>query len=205
MWLYLLPCTFHFVPAYAQLAQTHALCILSCSLLVIHIVLFLHAYAKFAHKFLTLFHWPRATCLSYSWLHTIWFYCSHTFHSFLSQNTLCFAFGSKDMITAFTCLPSYRYSSFTLREYLCCRHTYCQWPIIELAKAPPVDLPPFQSTSSVLPCTKGPFGMLLHSDKVGCLFMLPWLVPVVTASQWSISYPVQNEGFPPLDIMRLET
>ena len=68
-----------------------------------------------------------------SWFH-IWFYCSHTFHSFLSQITPCFSFGLKDMITAFTCLPSYRYSSFTLRAYLCWRHTYCQWPIIELAK-----------------------------------------------------------------------
>ena len=37
------------------------------------------------------------------------------------------------MITAFTYLPSYRHSSFTLRAYLCWRHTYCQWPIIELA------------------------------------------------------------------------
>ena len=55
------------------------------------------------------------------------------FYSFLSQITLCFLFGSKDMITAFTCLPSYRHSSFTLRAYHCWRHTYCQWPIIELA------------------------------------------------------------------------
>ena len=38
-----------------------------------------------------------------------------------------------DMITAFICLPSYRHSSFTLRAYLCWRHVYCQWPIIELA------------------------------------------------------------------------
>ena len=37
------------------------------------------------------------------------------------------------MITAFTCLPSYKHSSFTLWAYLCWRHTYCQWPIIELA------------------------------------------------------------------------
>ena len=29
---------------------------------------------------------------------------------------------------------SYRYNIFTLRAYLCWRHTYCQWPIIELAK-----------------------------------------------------------------------
>ena len=55
------------------------------------------------------------------------------FHSFLSQITLCFSFGSKDMITAFTCLPSHKHSSFTLRAYLCWRHIYCQWPIIELA------------------------------------------------------------------------
>ena len=39
-----------------------------------------------------------------------WFYCSHTFHSFLSQITLCFLFGSKDMIIAFTCLPSYSWT-----------------------------------------------------------------------------------------------
>ena len=37
------------------------------------------------------------------------------------------------MITAFTCLPSYRHSSFNLRAYLCWRHIYCQWPVIELA------------------------------------------------------------------------
>ena len=54
-------------------------------------------------------------------------------------------------------------------------------------KAPPVGLPPFQSMSSVSPCTKEPFGMLLHSDTVGCLFMLPRFVPVVTASPWSMS------------------
>ena len=53
---------------------------------------------------------------------------------FFSQTTLCFSFGLKDKITAFTCLPSYRYSSFTLWAYLCWRHTYCQWPIIELTK-----------------------------------------------------------------------
>ena len=35
------------------------------------------------------------------------------------------------MITAFTRLPSYRYSSFTLQAYLCWMHTYCQWPIIQ--------------------------------------------------------------------------
>ena len=64
-----------------------------------------------------------------SWFRPIWFYCSHTFHSFLLQITLCFLrgsflFGSKDLITAFTCLLSYRYRSFTLRAYLCWRHTY---------------------------------------------------------------------------------
>ena len=71
-----------------------------------------------------------------SWFHTIWFYCSHAFHNFPSQITLCFSFGSKDIITAFTCLPSYRYSSFTLRAYLLEAYlqSYCQWPIIELAK-----------------------------------------------------------------------
>ena len=42
-----------------------------------------------------------------SWFYTIWFYCCHTFHSFLTQITFCFSFGSKDMITAFTYLPSY--------------------------------------------------------------------------------------------------
>ena len=26
-----------------------------------------------------------------SWFHTIWFYCSYTFHRFLSQITLCFS------------------------------------------------------------------------------------------------------------------
>ena len=59
-----------------------------------------------------------------SWFHTIWFYCFHMFHRFLLQITFCFSFGSKGMITVFTCLPSYRYSSFTLRVYLCWRHTY---------------------------------------------------------------------------------
>ena len=68
------------------------------------------------------------------WFHSIWFHCSHTFHNFLLQSTLCYSFGSKDMITAFTCLSSYRYSSVTLQSYLCWGHTYCQWPLIELAK-----------------------------------------------------------------------
>ena len=30
-----------------------------------------------------------------SWFHTIWFYCSHTFHRFLSQITLCFRLDRK--------------------------------------------------------------------------------------------------------------
>ena len=38
--------------------------------------------------------------------------------------TLCISFGSKDMITAFTCLLSYGYSSFMLWAYICWRHTY---------------------------------------------------------------------------------
>ena len=50
-----------------------------------------------------------------------------------SRKLHCFSFGSKDMITAFTCLPPYRHSSFTLWAYLCWRHTYCQWAIIKLA------------------------------------------------------------------------
>ena len=69
----------------------------------------------------------------------------------------------------------------------------------------PVGLPLFKSMTSVLPCKKGLFRMHSHSDMVGCLFILPQHVPVVTASPWSTSYPVQSEGFPPLDIMRLET
>ena len=58
--------------------------------------------------------------------------------NFSCKFTLCFSFGSKDMITAFTCLPSYRHSSFTLWAYLCWRHIYCQWPIIKLAVSPPL-------------------------------------------------------------------
>ena len=81
---------------------------------------FVSACVKFAHEFLTLF--ERLVQLIFSfpiWFHTIWFYCSHAFQSFLSQSTLCF--WSKDSI-AFTGLPSYR--SFTLRAYLCWGHTY---------------------------------------------------------------------------------
>ena len=43
-----------------------------------------------------------------------------------SRKLHCFSFGSKDMITVFTCLRFYRYGSFTLRAYLCWRHSYCQ-------------------------------------------------------------------------------
>ena len=68
-----------------------------------------------------------------SWFHTIWFYWSHTFHSFLSQITLCFSFGWKDMITAFTSSVLQVQQLYTV-AYLCWRHTYCQWPIIQLAK-----------------------------------------------------------------------
>ena len=62
-----------------------------------------------------------------------WFYCSHTFHSFLSQNILCFSFGSKDMITAFTSSVLQVQQFYTagiplLEAYLL--------PIIELAKNP---------------------------------------------------------------------
>ena len=86
---------------------------------------FVSACTKFAHEFLP-DAFERVVQLIFSfpsWFHTIWFYCSHAFHSFLSQITLCFSFGSKDKITVFTCLQSYRYSSFTLRAYLCWRHT----------------------------------------------------------------------------------
>ena len=85
----------------------------------------LPGYAKFAHKFLTLFHRP--------WCNLSLAFLADFIALILSQITLCFSFGSKDMITAFTRLPSYRHSSFTLWAYLCWRHIYCQWPIIELA------------------------------------------------------------------------
>ena len=83
---------------------------------------FVSACVKFAHEFLTLFERLVQLIFSFpSWFHTIWFYCSHAFQSFLSQITLCF--WSKDSI-AFTGLPSYRYRNFTLRAYLCWGHTY---------------------------------------------------------------------------------
>ena len=62
------------------------------------------------------------------------FFARLRYYCFLSQITLCFSFGLKDKITVFTCFLSYKYSSFTLWAYLCWRHTYCQWPIIELTK-----------------------------------------------------------------------
>ena len=63
---------------------------------------FVPAHAKFAHEFLTLFTGLVQLIFSFflNWFHTIWFYCSHTFHSFLSQITLCFSSGSKGIITA---------------------------------------------------------------------------------------------------------
>lgn len=88
-----------------------------------HVHCFVFAYVKFAHEFLTLFERLVQLLFNFpSWFHTIWFYCSRAFRSFHSQITLCF--WSKDMIRAFTCLPSYRYSSFTLWAYLCWGHTY---------------------------------------------------------------------------------
>ena len=75
--------------------------------------------------------------LSLAFLADFWFYCCHAFHSFLSQITLCFSFGSKDMITAFTDMSSvlqvqlYTAGIPLLEAYL---QSYCQWPIIELAK-----------------------------------------------------------------------
>ena len=121
-----------------------ALCILSRSFLCSLLICFILSHACHVHSdlllpmqsLLTSF-WHSFTGLVQvifnfpSWFHTIWFYCSHTFHSFLSQITLWFSFGPKDMITAFTYFPSYRYSSFTLWAHLCWRHTYCQWPKIE--------------------------------------------------------------------------
>ena len=83
-------------------------------MLAMRIVLFLPM-PKLAHEFLTLFHRP---CGSYLQLSDstapIRFIVK-----FLSQITLCFSFGSKDKIRAFTCLPPNRYSSITLRAYLC--------------------------------------------------------------------------------------
>ena len=61
---------------------------------------FVPTYAKFAHEFPTLTTLVQLIFSFLSWFHTVWYisYC------FLSQITLCFSFGSKDMITAFTCL-----------------------------------------------------------------------------------------------------
>ena len=99
-----LPCAFSFVSAYAQFAQRfQTLLWLPCAFC------FVSAYASLLTGFWRSFTGLVQLIFSFpSWFHTIWFYCSHTFHNFLSQITLCFSFGSKDMITAFTCLPSYR-------------------------------------------------------------------------------------------------
>ena len=144
MWLYLLPCLCRVCSKVSDSLML-ALRILSCSFLrtvcskvsdscYVHSVLFLlmqssltSFWCSFTGLVQLIFSFP-------SWFHTIWLYCSHAFHSFLSQNIVGFSFGLKDMITAFTCLPLYRYSSCTLRPYLCWRHTYCQWPIFKLTK-----------------------------------------------------------------------
>ena len=58
-----------------------------------HVHCFVPACAKFTHEFQTLF--ERLVQLIFgfpSWFHTIWFYCSHAFHSFLSQFKLHSAF-----------------------------------------------------------------------------------------------------------------
>ena len=44
------------------------------------------------------------------------------------------AFNINSFVASKTVTINYRYSSFTLWAYLCWRHTYCQWPIIDLAK-----------------------------------------------------------------------
>ena len=94
-------------------------CLVTLSYLL-SVFCFVSTCVKFAHEFLTLFERLVQLIFSFpSWFHTIWFYCSHAFQSFLSQITLCF--WSKDSI-AFTGLPSYR--SFTLRAYLFWGHTY---------------------------------------------------------------------------------
>ena len=54
--------------------------------------------------------------------------------AFLADFTLSDSTAFIRFITEFTCLPSYRHSSFTLWAYLCWRNTYCQWPIMELAR-----------------------------------------------------------------------
>ena len=121
-----------FLPMYSLLKGfrlSHALCILSCSLLVMHI-LFCSCLCKVRARVSDALSW--ALC-NLSFLANFTLSDSTVlirFIAFANWNTLCFSFGSKDMITVFTCLPSYRYSSFTLRAYLCWRHTYCQWPIV---------------------------------------------------------------------------
>ena len=65
-----------------------------------------------------------------SWFHTIWFYSFHVFHSFLSQITLGFSFGSKDMIRnsilriyGYFWLIKFRISGMKpLSQFILCQH-----------------------------------------------------------------------------------
>ena len=90
-------------------------------------ILFCSCPCKFAHEFLTLFHRPCATYL-------LAFLADFTLSDSaapirfvvklfsLANYTLLFVWIERQaMITAFPCFPSYRYrySSFTLRAYLC--------------------------------------------------------------------------------------
>ena len=96
-----------------------------------HAHYFVPAYAKFAHKFLTLFRRPRATYLYLSYLISI--ALTH-FIAFSRKLPSAFHLDRKTWSQrSHACLPSYRHSSFTLQKYLCWRHTYCQWPTVELA------------------------------------------------------------------------
>ena len=114
---------------YAQFTQkgfrlSHGLCILSCSLLVMHI-LFCSCLCKVHSRVSDALSWASWNLSFLADLTLSDSTALISFIAFANWNTLCFSFGSKDMITAFTCLPSYR-CSFTLRAYLCWRHTYCQ-------------------------------------------------------------------------------
>ena len=90
---------------------------------------FVPAHAKFAHEFLTLFHRP---CANYLLAFLADFTLSDSTAPIcfvvklfsLANYTLLFVWIKRQaMITAFTCFPSYRYSSFTVQAYLCWRHT----------------------------------------------------------------------------------
>ena len=100
---------------------------------------FVPAYAKFAHEFLTLFHRPCATYLLAFLADFTLSDSSAPIHFVvelfsLANYTLLFVWIERQaMITAFTCFPSYRYSSFTLAIPLL--EAYCQWPFSELAKS----------------------------------------------------------------------